>query len=155
MNSACIIAACAANARARQQKDNYKQYITNKDFEVYYKVNFRMYLHFNSITIVSPTEKAYLGSIFAPYEVTCVKPVKVPATTIAKARTFSVQAKKCVNGPDQYVKDNLSRFENSEIWESEKFKIESEYLNDIEKRYNIILDRSSLDYTVQFCWDIS
>ena len=155
MNSACIIAACAASARANQQKNNYKQYVTSKDCETYYKVNFRMYLHFNPITIVTPVEKVYLGSVFAPYEVTSIKPVKVPATTIAKARSFSVQAKKCVNGPDQYIKDNISRFESSEIWEAEKAKIEFEYLNDIEKRYNVILDRNSLDYSVQFCWDIS
>lgn len=156
MNSACIIAACAAAAHRNNNTQNPAQYVTNKDFDIYYKVAFRMYLHFNPIYVIAPVEKVFLGSVFAPYEELRIEPKQVPATTIAKERTFMINAKKCPKGPDAFVKENLEQFQASEIWASEKDSIINQYLSEIEERYNIKLDKeySHLDYSVQFCWEV-
>lgn len=152
MNSACIIAACAANAR---NNSSAKPQNSCGHTEVYYKVEFRMYLHFNQITIVTPVEKVYLGSIYAPYQQLLVKPVKVPGQTIATVRTFYLAASKCKKGPDKYLEDRLEDFKKSPTWLSEKTALENEYLDYIKRTYNIELTRDSLDYYEQFCWEIS
>lgn len=156
MNSACIIAACAANSRNNPINRGpwmYTACIDNK-LEIYYKINFRMYFHFNSIRVVRPVEEAYTGSVYAPVKTLFVQPVIVNARTIAKAYSFSVIASKCPNGPDKYVEDNLERFTNSAVWESAKEEIINEYLENIKQKYNIILDKNSLDYSIQYCWDV-
>ncbi len=153
MNSACIIAACAASARRQQESKNYSQYFT-KDLELYYRVNFRMYVHFNSIKAIRPTEDVLIGSIYAPFKVTMIEPVTIEACSVAKQHSFSLRASKCPKGPDAYVKENLNKYTSSGIWQIAKKEIIDKYKQDIKDKYNIILDDSYLSYSIQYCWEI-
>jgi hypothetical protein len=155
MNSACIIAACAAGAHNRQKKNHnmYTQYF-DKNFEIYYKVNFRMYLHFLPITYVKHTNEVYLGSIYAPYNQIALETVCTEPKSIAKQHSFTIRANKCPNGPEAYIKDNLEKFTSSDIWKQYKEELINVYLVEMQEKYNIIIDRTALDYTEQFCWNI-
>ena len=53
MNSACIIAACAAASRAAQQSKSNSYFSDGKGFEVYYKVKLRKYYYFEAMTLIS------------------------------------------------------------------------------------------------------
>ena len=76
MNSACIIAACAAASRANQ--NNGYSYVTGgKGFEVYYKVKLRKYYHFKDMILLSSVDDFYTGSIYAPVLTHYYKPVRV------------------------------------------------------------------------------
>ena len=153
MNSACIIAACAASARRQQESKNYSQYFT-QDLELYYRVNFRMYVHFNSIKAIRPTEDVLIGSIYAPFKVTMIEPVTIEACSVAKQHSFSLRVSKCPKGPDAYIKENLNKYTSSGIWQIAKKEIIDKYKQDIKDKYNIILDDSYLSYSIQYCWEI-
>ena len=154
MNSACIIAACAANARRHNEQSTPKEYLTKK-LEVYYKVRFRMYLHFNSITTIIPSaEEVFVGSIFAPVKVHELKTITIPASTIAREHIFSVAASKCPNGPDRYVEDNLERFKNSLVWSFYKHELTDKYKADVKDKFGVTLEDSAVDCTIQYCWEI-
>ena len=154
MNSACIIAACAANARRiNQQHQNYTQYLS-RDFDLYYKINFRMYVHFRPIKIIKPEGDDYIGSVYAPFRATLMVPAQIEAKTVAKQRTFKVKANDCLNGPYKYVKDNLERYTSSDLWQLDKEDIINNYIEEVQKEHNIILDKSYLDYTIQHCWEV-
>lgn len=153
MNSACIIAACAAGARRRNEQKNYSQYF-DSNLELYYKVNFRMYIHFNRVKAIRPTEDVYIGSIYAPFKAIMIEPVLIEACSVAKQHTFSLAASKCPNGPDKYIEENLEKYISSTIWKIDRDEIIEKYKQDIKNKYNIILDNSYLDYSVQYCWEI-
>lgn len=159
MNSACIIAACAVNSRLSQEQkrreDMYTQYFT-KDFDLYYNIRFRKYYHFERVTLVKPDyEPFYVGSIYAPvkYDV-MLHTVEVEPKSIVVERQFTIRASKCTNGVDNYIKDNLEYFTTSGLWfDSDRQAIDL-YVNELNKKYDIDLDSSSLKYTNQFCWEV-
>jgi hypothetical protein len=154
MNSACIITACAAHRRTSQGHNNYAYY-TTKDYELYYRVHFRMYLHFKPIDIVAPTgEDNYIGSIYAPVIQRELKRVHIDAQSIMYPWSFSVRADKCSNGIDDYIQEHISEYENSSIWELGKEEILNKYLDELKRKYNVILDKNSPDYTIQYCWEV-
>lgn len=152
MNNACIIAACAASKR-NQNANRYTQYLSS-DNSIYYRVNFRMYIHFNPITIVYPCEKGYLGSIYAPYETTFIRPAYIDGQTLWQQHTYSVNSKNAKPNIDTYIENNIERYTNSAMWRFTKQEIIDKYLDDIKKKYNVILDESSLDYSIQYVWEV-
>lgn len=155
MNSACIIAACAANSRKRNEHF-YNQYF-DKDFELYYRVKLRKYYHFEPMTLVKANYgPCYVGSIYAPILQSEVqlKPVKVEAKSIFVERQFTIRADKCTNGVDNYIKENLVNFTTSGIWFDSDRQALDLYVTELNERYNIDLDMNSLKYTNQFCWEV-
>lgn len=160
MNSACIIAACAANGRLsteqRRKEQMYTQYFTN-DFTLYYRVKLRKYYHFEPMTLVKANyEPCYVGSIYAPILQSEVQlnPVNVEAKSIAIEHIFSLRADKCKNGVDNYIKDNLERFTTSGVWFDSDRQALDLYVSELNRKYNIDLDINSLKYTNQFCWEV-
>ena len=153
MNNACLIAACAAASRRNQNPRLYTTYIDFKD-NTYYKVNFRMYLHFNPIMIVCPEEEGYVGSYFAPVLTNFIKTVQLESKTIAQQHSFMINSKKCKNGIDKYIENNLESFTGSTIWNLYRNEIIDKYVTDINRKYNIELDKSSVDYSIQFVYEV-
>lgn len=157
MNSACIIAACAAASRraSDQQKNNYAQYFT-KDFDLYYRVVFRKYFYFEEITLVTPIESpCYFGSIYAPIKFdTVIKPVRVPAKTMVITYSFPVRASKCKNGIDNYVKENLELFTSSSVWCFSEQQAIDKYIQELNRELKIKVEPESFRYTTQYCWEI-
>lgn len=157
MNSACIIAACAANARAAQKKKDLKLYAHyfDKDFEIYYKIKFRMYLHFNPIEAIKPSEQEYLfGSVYAPFKAKTLQKVSIPPMSLAKEHIFLIHESRCPSGPDKFVKDNTKRFEETSIWKAAKEELTKKYIDDVTEKYGVTLDNSYLNYSVQYCWEV-
>ena len=154
MNSAAIIAACAVTARKRNENALYKRYF-DKDLEFYYRVFFRKYLHFNSIKVVIPNNEPLINSegIIAQ-SMTALKTIEVEPKSIAKQYTFTVRASKCPNGIDDYIEDHIKEFEDSGVWGSAEDEIINKYLEEFENKYGYILDKSYLDYNVQYCWEV-
>ena len=156
MNSACIIAASAVTARRNNSHNMYAHYF-DRDFNTYYRFKIRKYYHFEPMILVKPMyESCYMGSIYAPILQSEVQltPVKVDAKTIAVEHSFTVYQKNCPNGIDNYIKDNLERLTNSGVWyDSDRQAIDS-YVTELNRKYNINLDKSSLSYTNQYCWEV-
>ena len=156
MNNACLIAAAAVTARRNNSHNMYAHYF-DRDFNIYYRFKIRKYYHFEPMMLVKPAhEPCYMGSIYAPYCQSEVQlsPVKVDAKTIAIEHSFSVYEKDCPNGVDNYIKDNLERLTVSSVWFDSDRQALDLYVNELNKRYNIDLDHSSLAYTNQFCWEV-
>lgn len=154
MNSACIIAACAAASRAAQQSKTNSHFSDGKGFEVYYKVKLRKYYHFEAMTLVSFVDNYYTGSIYAPIVTPYFKPVKIPARTMAIEEVFSVAASKCPEGIDKYIKANLETFDESPLWKLNDNNVILKYVSELNQELTIDLDPSSLKYTSQFCWEV-
>jgi Holliday junction resolvase RusA-like endonuclease len=108
------------------------------------------------MTLVTPEESpCYIGSIYAPIKLdVMLKPVFLDAKTIAIEHQFSIRADKCVGGVDNFVKNNLERLTTSGVWYDSDDQALDMYISEINRKYNIDLDRSSLKYTNQFCWEI-
>ena len=156
MNNACLIAAAAVTARRNNGHNMYAHYF-DRDFNVYYKFKIRKYYYFEPMVLVKPTyEPCYMGSIYAPFCQSEVQltPIKVDAKTIAVEHSFSVCEKNCPNGIDNYIKDNLERLINSSIWYDSDRQTLDLYVTELNKKYNINLDKSSLRYTNQYCWEV-
>ena len=156
MNSACLIAACAVTARRNNNHKMYARYF-DSNFNVYYRFKIRKYYHFEPMMLVKPTyEPCYMGSIYAPFCQSEVQltPIKVDAKTIAVEHSFSVNEKKCPNGVENYIKDNLERLTTSTIWYMSDDQVLDMYTSELNKKYNIDLDKSSLSYTNQYCWEV-
>lgn len=156
MNNACLIAAAAVTARRNNSHNMYAHYF-DRDFNIYYRFKIRKYYHFEPMMLVKPTyEPCYIGSIYAPICQSEVQltPIKVEAKTIAVEHLFSVYEKNCPDGIDNYIRDNLERLVNSGVWyDSDRQALDS-YINELNRKYNINLDRSSLRYTNQYCWEV-
>lgn len=156
MNSACLIASAAVTARRNSGHNMYAHYF-DRDFNIYYTFKIRKYYHFEPMMLVKPRyEPCYMGSIYAPYCQSEVQlsPVKVDARTIAVEHSFSVYEKNCPNGIDTYIKDNLERLTTSGVWyDSDRQALEL-YIIELNRKYNIDLDKSSLRYTNQYCWEV-
>lgn len=156
MNSACLIAACAVNSR-RNNEHKYIKHI-DKELNFYYGVKYRMYLHFNSVeAIILDKINSNLSPTFGdfiPQSCCLTKRITIEPKTICKQHTFSINSKKCPAGIDDYIKDNKSEFEDSSIWDIDKYELINMYKKWVEDKYNVILDDSYLDYNIQFCYEI-
>ena len=159
MNSACIIAACASSGyhSVQQNKENkYRLYFT-KDFELYYRVKLRKYYYFEPMTLVKTNyEPCYVGSIYAPILQSDVQitPVRTEAKTVGVEKMFTVYSKNCPNGIDNYVEENLDRYVESGVWSVTDREVLYTYIDELNKKYNIELDKDSLKYTTQYCWEV-
>ena len=156
MNSACLIASAAVTARRNNGHNMYAHYF-DRDFYMYYRFKIRKYYHFEPMMLVKPTyEPCYMGSIYAPILQSEVQltPIKVDAKTIAVEHSFSVYEKNCPNGVDNYIKDNLERLTNSGVWYDSDRQALDLYVTELNRKYNINLDKSSLSYTNQYCWEV-
>ena len=156
MNNACLIAAAAVIARRNNGHNMYAHYL-DRDFNIYYRFKIRKYYHFEPMMLVKPTyEPCYVGSIYAPILQSEVQltPVQVEAKSIAIEHCFSIRADKCTNGVDNYIKDNLERLTTSGVWFDSDRQAFDLYITELNRKYNINLDKSSLRYTNQYCWEV-
>ena len=156
MNSACLIAAAAVTARRNNSHNMYAHYF-DRDFDIYYRFKIRKYYHFEPMVLVKPTyEPCYMGSIYAPILQSEVQltPIEVDAKSIAVEHSFSVYEKNCPDCVDNYIKDNLERLTNSGIWYDSDRQALDLYVNELNRKYNINLDKNSLKYTNQYCWEV-
>lgn len=157
MNSACIIAACATSSRNAQENssDMCTSYFRDTT-QVYYKVKLRKYYYFDSMALVTPIESPYyVGSIYAPLKFdVLLDTVNVEPKTLMIEHHFYINTKECSDGIDNYIKDNMSRFTSSGIWELKDQQVINKYLSEINNKYNIELIRDSLDFTTQYCWEV-
>ena len=111
--SACIIAACAANARARKKEEP----IHIPTEELYYKVTLRKYYYFKPAAIISPSNRVdypVLNDDIIP--VLEVTPTVIGARTYALMSSFSVKESMCHNGIDEYIKNNLDKITLTDEW---------------------------------------
>ena len=156
MNNACLLAAAAVTARRNNGYNMYAHYF-DRDFNSHYRFKIRKYYHFEPMMLVKPTyEPCYMGSIYAPFCQSEVQltPVKVEAKTIAIEHLFSVYEKNCPDGIDNYIKDNLERLITSSVWFDSDRQALDLYVTELNRKYNINLDRNSLIYTNQYCWEV-
>ena len=156
MNNACLIASAAATTRRNNNHNRYTHYF-DKDFNIYYRFKIRKYYHFEPMILVEPKyEPCYIGSMYAPICQSEIQltPIKVDAKTIAIEYSFSVYEKNCPNGIDNYIEDNFERLTNSGVWYDSNRQALDLYATELNKKYNINLDKSSLRYTNQYCWEV-
>jgi hypothetical protein len=153
--AACVIAACASNANRKQPEQNCPSFHLSDNYELYYKVNFKMFIKFKSLTLVKPVGVKEVGSIYAPLKTIEVRPFKTSSTTFAKAHCFSLLASKCPKGPDKYVKENLEQFTSSTVWQLYRDEIISSYLKYLEQEYSVRLTKESLDYDIEYIWEVA
>ena len=156
MNNACLIAAAVVTARRNNGHNMYAHYF-DREFDTYYRFKIRKYYHFEPMMLVKPTyELCYMGSIYAPFCESEVQltPIRVDARSIAVEHSFTVYEKNCPNGVENYIKDNLERLTTSSVWyDSDKQALDM-YVTELNKKHNIDLDKSSLKYTNQYCWEV-
>lgn len=143
--SACIIAACAANARARKKEE--PEHIPAE--ELYYHVMLRKYFYFKPMTYMSPIQ--YNESI-GTYSMSTTY---IEAKTFVIASNFSVKASKCINGIDAYIRDNLDSIISMSEWKARDAQVLSDYLADIKKQYDVDIDPAYVNYTTEYYWEVS
>ena len=154
-NNNCL----TATATTAYKKEDCNMYFHTFDNnpDNYYRFKIRKYYHFEPMTLVDFTyEPCYMGSIFARFcqsEIQLV-PVRVDAKSIFIEHVFSVHKSNCPNNIDTYIKDNLERLVNSSIWYDSDRQALDLYVTELNQRYNIDLDESSLKYTNQYCWEV-
>lgn len=124
MNSACIIAACAANSRARR-KDEEKVNNFIQAEELYYKVTLRKYYYFKPMTWSSPIEYNEYTNTFSMHA------INIEAMTSATSQSFSVRASKCPNGIDAYIKDNLDIITTEPEWKASDAQVIADYCAEV------------------------
>jgi len=146
LNSACIIAACAANARQNRELVQQKHHcsLTNLP-EVLYKIRLRMYIDFESIRLTVAVEDV-CSAFF--------KSISIPSKSIAIEDLFTIGASKCPAGPDKYMEENLDIITSSIFWQRTKEEIIDKYLADIKNKHNIIVDKSYINYNIRYSWEI-
>ena len=158
MNPAVVITACATShnqSKAQDTEPTYKEYFDN-NFNLYYILKVRKYYHFEPMMIVVPDDSCHQNNFKNDYipQTVLVRPTKVESKTLALEYQFSIRADKCKDSLVNYVKNNITRYENSDVWRNSDKQVTDMYLQDISNTYNINLDRNSLKYTNQFCWEI-
>lgn len=149
--SACIIAACAANARARRKEE--PVHIPTE--ELYYKVTLRKYYYFKPTTIIGPTNRVdypVLNDEIIP--VLEVTPTMVGARTYALMSSFSVKESRCPNGIDEYIRNNLDKITSTDEWKSLHAKTLADYCKDVKAQYNVDIDTAYVNYTTEYYWEV-
>ena len=149
--SACIIAACAANARARKKEE--PVHITTE--ELYYKVTLRKYYYFKPTTILGPSNRVDFpilnDDIIPVLEVT---PVVVGARTYALMSSFSVKESMCPNGIDEYIRNNIDKIISADEWKARHAQVLVDYCADVKQEYDIDIDPAYVDYTTEYYWEV-
>lgn len=116
----------------------------------YYKVIVRQYIHFNPINIPIPIGEYYYGSIYAPYKQLDLKIVTIQSDTYMQQHSFTIKDYNVENHFDK-VKEQISNSDIFKLYESELVK---RYLDEIKEKYNVVLDRNSVDYYTQLCFEV-
>ena len=151
MNSACLIAACAANARARRKEE--AVHIPTE--ELYYKVTLRKYYYFKPTTILGPSNRVdypVLNDDIIP--VLEVTPAVIGARTYALMSSFSVKSSLCQNGIDEYIKNSLDKITSTDEWKTRHAKVLADYCSTIKQEYFIDVDPTQLNYTTEYYWEV-
>ena len=142
--SACIIAACAANARARRKEE--PVHIPTE--ELYYKVTLRKYYYFKRMVWSTPIE---FNESANSYSMRCVD---IDTKTTAIASSFSVKEFLCPNGIDEYIKNNLERITSTDEWKARHAQVLQDYCSEVKNQYNIDVDPAYLNYTTEYYWEV-
>ena len=145
MNSACIIAACAANARARKKEE--PEHIPAE--ELYYKVALRKYYYFKPMTYMSPIKYSESTDTYS------MSTTYIEAKTAAIASNFYVKASKCINGIDAYIRDSLDSIISISEWKARDAQVLADYCAGIKKYYGIDVDPAYVNYTTEYYWEVS
>ena len=152
MNSACLIAACAANSRARRNSAPKPVYTG----EYYYKVNLRKYYHFNPMSLADFTTQICKhvepNTSAAPMP---IKIVNIDTRSSAVQQSFSVRASKCPNGIDSYIRENLEQITSSDGWLELDKQVINDYIKYVDLMYNIKLHAEDILYTAEYYWEVS
>lgn len=157
MSVACIIAACAAAARQRSEptKQPSQEIIPKK--EVYYKVIFKKAFYFKSFVQLVPEKGNFIG--FAEEQENFnrsfrLAKISVPSKTLGVQQIFTIPARVCSKGINNYIKEHFEDFTNDFIWDPFEKEAIKMYLNDVKTLYNILPDKKLINYTTEFFWDI-
>ena len=152
MNSACIISACAANARARKKEEP----VYTPTEELYYKVTLRKYYYFKPTTVIGPSNRVDFpvlnDDIIPVLEV--APPAVIGARTYALMSSFSVKESLCTNGIDKYIKKNLDKITSTDEWKVRHAKVLADYCSTVKQECDIDIDPTQLDYTTEYYWEV-
>lgn len=124
------------------------------DGKTYYCVSFRMYLHFDSLSIPVPSTDVYRGSIFAPVKLKGTKMITTAPHSIFASKSFRIDTNKVSQSIESYVINNIDTYREDHYWDMMRRLTISDYVEYLNKKYNIDLDPSSLSYSVQYCWSV-
>ena len=153
MNSACLIAACAANSRARRKDEEKANSLVE---ELYYKVNLRKYYHFNPMSLADFTaqvcEPAEPNTSVAQMP---IKIVNIDSRSSVVQQSFSVRASKCPNGIDNYIKENLAQITSSEDWQELDKQAMADYIKYVNLIYGVKLTPDAVLYTTEYYWEVN
>ena len=142
--SACIIAACAANARARRNGEPVSLPVE----EYYYKVAIREYNHFKPMQMSLPLEYNESSNTYS------MRAVSIAPSTIAFVGGITVKESMCHNGIDAYIRDNLDRITAMDEWKARHAEMLADYCSSLKQEYGIDIDHTSLDYTTEYYWEV-
>ena len=152
MNSACIIAACAANARARKKEEA----VHIPAEELYYKVTLRKYYYFKPVVVLPQTPVcAYQVLTDDVIPVMQISPTAISAKTYGVASSFSVKNTKCLRGIDAYIRENLERITSTNEWKAMHAKTIADYCKDVKIQYDVDIDPTYVNYTTEYYWEVS
>ena len=150
--SACIIAACATNARTRRKRE---ENANSSAEELRYKVTLRKYYYFEPATIMGKwlgTQYPVLNDEVIP--VIAITPITVDAKTYGLASSFSVKESLCANGIDAYIRENLERITSTNEWKDMHVQVLNDYCADIKLCHGIDIDPAGLNYTTEYYWEV-
>jgi hypothetical protein len=151
MNSTCIIAACAANARARKKEVP----VAIPAEELYYKVMLRKYYRFDSMSLAIFTaqayEKALTDLIAVPAPITAIT---IEDRSAAAQLSVSVSASKCPDGVDSYIKENLMLLTSSADWLELDSQVVADYIKWVDITYGIKIPVDTVLYTTEYYWEV-
>ena len=153
MNSACLIAACAANSRARRKDEEKANSLVE---ELYYKVNLRKYYRFDPLSLADFTahicERVESNTSVAPMP---IKIVNVDTRSYAVQQSFSVRASKCSDGIDSYIRENLEQVTSSDDWLELDKQVINDYIKYVDLMYGIEIQASTVIYTTEYYWEVN
>ena len=149
--SACIIAACAANARTRRNEDQ----VVHFTAEPYYKVTLRKYYRFDPLSLAELAtqicEPVDPNISIAPMP---LRVINIEPRSSAVQQSFSVRASKCHNGIDNYIKENLAQITSSEDWLELDSCAVADYVSYVDLMYGVKLHAEDVLYTTEYYWEV-
>ena len=152
MNSACMIAACAATARASRKEEPVRILAD----ELYYKVTFRKYYRFDPLSLVDFATK--ICESIEPSVSIAPMPLRViniESRSSAIQQSFSVRASKCPNGIDNYIKENLTQITSSKDWLELDRCVVADYISYVDLMYGVKLLAEDVLYTIEYYWEVN
>ena len=152
MNSACIIAACAANSRARIKEEP----VHIRTEELYYKVTLRKYYYFQPVVVLPQTaihEYPVLDDDIIP--VMSISPTVVSAKTYGITSSFSVKESLCPNGIDEYIRNNLDKITFTTEWKTMHAKTLADHCSYVKQEYGVDIDPTYVNYTTEYYWEVN